>query len=384
MPRADKKRGKDSARQKAAQTRKRKPPRRPHRNRYRPHGTWERINAIDALELWPCPKDVLRALAGYEDLKAGRIYPSVQTLAVKITWSSRQVRRALRELESHGYLRTRPHKGGSSHYFIIWRRIMQSSALHPGQGGRGKAPLGKSQQGVDKPHPGQGGRGKAPLGKSQQGVDETHPGQDGRGQGKNGGGEKSPLPADYAGEGTGSTLPAETSQNARSTPDRVAGVAQNPGQGGRTPGQGDRQENIGKESLNRDSFPFPRTLASTRVLADAGAGTQPPPPFRGRGGSPHLPQHNTHNKGLRLDYKGEAHQIFRAKRPHLLEKYKDLPTYQEIAREAKVLGFDRDRRLNIEVPQKNLGPADIEWLKKEWEEVLSYPIHFVITAGNEK
>ena len=89
------------------------------------------INLARKAPLRGIPKNVLRSLADFAN-SAGTCFPSIGTLARESGWSERAVKRALRELEAGGWVRTKEGKQkgtvrqGSNVYTIIPRDDCQT------------------------------------------------------------------------------------------------------------------------------------------------------------------------------------------------------------------------------------------------------------------
>lgn len=67
--------------------------------------------AIEEKLVPPAAIVVLSRLLHHHNLKTGRCYPSIATLADAIGLSERQIRKYIRDLERVGYVQTLPHKG---------------------------------------------------------------------------------------------------------------------------------------------------------------------------------------------------------------------------------------------------------------------------------
>jgi hypothetical protein len=66
----------------------------------------------------------------------------------------------------------------------------------------------------------------------------------------------------------------------------------------------------------------------------------------------------------------DARGILKAGRPQLLEKYKGLPTYEDMVRRAVAPGLDSEDMLWVRVPSKPVGREDWKQLEREWGEIL--------------
>jgi hypothetical protein len=80
----------------------------------------------------------------------------------------------------------------------------------------------------------------------------------------------------------------------------------------------------------------------------------------------------------------DARRILKEGRPQLLEKYKELPTYEDMVRRAVALGLDCEDVLWVRVPSKHLGREDWKQLERECGEILGYCVYLSPTEGKKR